>query len=71
VQNVLAQTERCPYHNSIKNGDLLESKCTLTSLWPEVDHNYLCQEPVHRGKGTNTDLRVRLLLPLWSSAKEI
>jgi hypothetical protein len=42
VQNVLAQTKRCPHHNSIKKGGLLESKRTPTSLWPEVGHNYLC-----------------------------
>jgi selenocysteine lyase/cysteine desulfurase len=69
VQNVLAQTERCPHHNSIKKGGLLESNCTSTSLGPKVGHNYLCQKQVHRTKGTNTDLRVGLLL--WSSAKEI
>jgi hypothetical protein len=47
-------------------GGLLKSKRTSTSLWPEVGHNYLCQEPVHRGKGTNTNLRVGLLLHLRS-----
>jgi hypothetical protein len=56
---------------TIKKGGLLESKCIVTSLWPEVGHNNLCQEPVNRGKSTNIDLRVALLLPLWSSAKEI
>jgi hypothetical protein len=71
VQNVFAQTERCPHHNGIEKGGLLESKLTPTSLRPEVGHNYLFQKPVHRGKGTNSDLRVGLLLPLWSSAKEI
>jgi hypothetical protein len=71
VQNVLAQTERCPHHNSIKMGGLLESNRTPTSLWPEVGHNYFCQELVHRGKSSNTDLRVGLLLPLRSRTKEI
>jgi hypothetical protein len=41
------------------------------SLRLKVGHNYLCQKPVHRGKGTNTDLIVGLLLRLWPRAKEI
>jgi hypothetical protein len=58
VQDVLAQAERSPHHNGIEMGGLLESKLTPTSLRPKVGYNYLCQEPVHRRKSTNIDLRV-------------
>jgi hypothetical protein len=67
VQNVFAQTERCPHHSSIEKGGLLESMLTRTSLRAEDGHNYLCQKPMHRGKGTNSDLRVGLLLRLLNS----
>jgi hypothetical protein len=58
VQNVLAQVERSPHHNSIENDGLLESKLTSTSLRLKVGYNYLCQESMHRSKSTNIDMRV-------------
>jgi hypothetical protein len=58
VQNVLAQAEGSPHYNGIKKGGLLESKLTPMSLRPKVGYNNLCQEPVHRSKGTNIDLGV-------------
>jgi hypothetical protein len=71
VHNMLAQTEGCPHDNSIQKVGLLDGKLTPTSLRLEVCHNYLCQKSVYRSKGTNPDMRVDSLLPLWSSPKEI
>jgi hypothetical protein len=52
-------------------GGLLEDKLTPSRLRPEVCHHSLRQKPVYRSKGTNPDMRVDSLLPLWSSLKEI